>query len=339
VAATVGSCSSPPKQRSRPDHRALVPGVDRLHRCAPHGERANRDPHREPNLVPNTVIQAAADGAIFEAIFNQSDPEPVQRWPVDRNARELVIGDSRVTLRLEDEAWWINPNSASPALLEALLRVTSSDAESARRLASAVSEWVGSAPAPRAPNTCLADYRAAGLDHGPPSEPLETLAELGRVLSMTTATLAAVRPQLTLCGPPQPSAATADPLVVAALAAAAAPSAGSAAPGCGHDADHRDRAGSEQCNTDPLRDCPFWRRAAQRLPSGGLARGLIPTIQGIFLTSGRASASTYQGTREAGKVKAFPAGMNVVLIALPPLGVRDLDSSATSDKRCRVGVN
>jgi general secretion pathway protein K len=181
------------------------------------------------NVVANAVAQAAADGAIFEAIFNLSDPQPQQRWPVDGNARELVIGNSRVLVRLEDEAWWINPNSASPALLEALLRATGSDPESARRLASAIDEWVGTAPVARPQDVVLADYRTAGLDYGPPSAPLETLDELGRVLGMNPATLAAIRPHLTLFGPPQPSAASADPVVAAALAetaqAAPAPSA------------------------------------------------------------------------------------------------------------------
>src|ERR1700730_11741135 len=56
------------------------------------------------NLVTNAVTQAAADGAIFEAIFIQSDPQPQNRWPVDGNPRELVIGNSRVVVWLEDEA-------------------------------------------------------------------------------------------------------------------------------------------------------------------------------------------------------------------------------------------
>jgi general secretion pathway protein K len=173
------------------------------------------------NIVANAVAQAAADGAVFEAIFNQSDPQPEQRWPVDGNAREVVIGYSRVTLRLEDEAWRINPNLASPALLEAMLRVAGSDAESARRLASAINEWVGSAPEPRPPNLLLADYRAAGLDHGPPGAPLESLDELGRVLGMTPAILATILPHLTLFGPSQPSPASADPFVATALASVA----------------------------------------------------------------------------------------------------------------------
>jgi general secretion pathway protein K len=173
------------------------------------------------NIVANAVAQAAADGAIFETIFNQSDPQPDERWPVDGSVREIVIGNSRVTGRLEDEAWWINPNSASPALLEAMMRAAGSDGESARRLAIAIGEWVGSAPAPRPPNVLLADYRAAGLDYGPPGAPLETLDELGRVLGMTSATFAAIRPHLTLFGPPQPSPTTTDPFVAIALATVA----------------------------------------------------------------------------------------------------------------------
>ena len=172
------------------------------------------------NLVANGVASAAADGAIYEAIFNLSDPRPEERWPVDGTAREIMIGDCRVNLRLEDEAWRINPNLASPALLEALLRVTDSALESARSLAGSISEWVGSAPMPRPRNVLLAEYRASGLDHGPPAAPLESLSELGRVRGMTPDILAAIEPHLTLYGPPWPSADNPDPIVAAALATA-----------------------------------------------------------------------------------------------------------------------
>ncbi len=170
------------------------------------------------NLVANSASQAAADGAVFEAIFNLSDPQQEQRWPVDGTPRQVSVGSSRVILKVEDEASWINPSTASPALLEALLRVTGSDPGTARSIATAISEWVGSAPVPAQQGALLAEYRAAGLDYGPPSGPFETLGELGRVLGMTPAVLMAIRPHLTLFGPPEPTPATTDPVVAAALA-------------------------------------------------------------------------------------------------------------------------
>jgi general secretion pathway protein K len=170
------------------------------------------------NLVANSGSQAAADGAIFEAIFNLSDPHPEQPWPVDGTPRQVAVGSIHVILRIEDEASWINPSTASPVLLEALLRVIGSDPETARRIATAISEWVGSAAAPRPQEALVTDYRAAGLDYGPPGAPLETLGELGRVLGMTPAVLMAIRPHLTLFGPQEPNPATSDPVVAAALA-------------------------------------------------------------------------------------------------------------------------
>jgi general secretion pathway protein K len=170
------------------------------------------------NLVADAAAEAADDGAISAAIFNQLDPNPDQRWQPNGPPHEVVIGDSRVMVRLEDEAGRVNPNSSSPALLEALLRAIGSDPDSARRLAAAIGDWVGTAQAARPQEAVLADYRAAGRDYGPPGAPLETLDELGRVLGVTPAVLSAIRPHLTLFGPAEPNPVSADPIVAAALA-------------------------------------------------------------------------------------------------------------------------
>jgi general secretion pathway protein K len=170
------------------------------------------------NLVDNAVTGAAADGAIAEAIFNLSNPQPDQRWPLDGAAHLLSIGDSRVIVRLEDEAARINPSLASPAMIEALLRAVGSDPDTAHRLAAAIGDWVGSAQTPRPQAALLADYRAAGLDYGPPGSPLESLGELGRVVGMTPELLAELRPHLTMFGPAEPNPGEADPVVAAALA-------------------------------------------------------------------------------------------------------------------------
>jgi general secretion pathway protein K len=175
------------------------------------------------NLVANAGAQAAADGAISEAIYNQSDPRPERRWPVDGRAHEVIIGNTRAIVRLENEAWWINPNAAPATLLEALLRVTSSEPVTAHRLAIAISEWVGSVPVARTQDQVVTDYRAAGRDYAPPGKPIGTLDELGRVIGMSPEALAAIRPHLTLFGPAQPSANSPDPVVAAALAQAGTP--------------------------------------------------------------------------------------------------------------------
>src|SRR3954454_11763368 len=75
------------------------------------------------NLAANAAAQAASDGAVYQAIFNLSDSRPERRWALDRAPHDLDIGGSRVTLRLEDEDARVNPSYASPALLDALMRV------------------------------------------------------------------------------------------------------------------------------------------------------------------------------------------------------------------------
>jgi general secretion pathway protein K len=169
------------------------------------------------NMVADATAEAADDGAIVAAIFNLLDPNPDQRWPLDGSLHELTVGGIRVVVQLRDESGRINPSSASPELLEALLRATGSDQGTARQLAAAIGEWVGSAGDGSQQSAQPAAYRAAGLDYGPPGAPLETIDELGRVLGMTPAILAAIRPHLTLFGPAQPNPLNADPIVAAAL--------------------------------------------------------------------------------------------------------------------------
>ena len=172
------------------------------------------------NLAANAAAQAAADGAIYQAIFNLSDPQPDRRWALDGGAHQLRIGDSVVTVTIEDEAGRINPNLASVALLEGLLRAAGDNTETAGDLAGAIAEWVGSAQVLRQPDQLTAEYRAAGLDYAPPGAPLESLDELGRVRGMPARLLDALRPHLTLFGPAEPNAAAADPVVAMAIALA-----------------------------------------------------------------------------------------------------------------------
>jgi general secretion pathway protein K len=180
--------------------------------------RGRTEIHIASNLVSNAAAQAAADGAVYQAIYDLSDPQQDRRWPLDGSAHALRIGASKILVSVSDEAGRINPNTASPALLDALLRATGSDSQTAQSLAQSIALWVGSAPGGPQPDQAMAQYAAAGLAYGPPGEPLQTLGELHRVLGMTPEIFAAIRPHLTLYGPPQPNPESADPVVAAALA-------------------------------------------------------------------------------------------------------------------------
>jgi general secretion pathway protein K len=173
------------------------------------------------NLAANAAAQAAADGAIHQAIFNQLDPQPDARWPLDGSTHAVQVGNSQVTLRLANEAARINPNLASPVLLEALLDAVASNREQAAEIATSIAEWVGAKKGPRSLSGINTDYLAAGLNYGPPGEPLHSIEELGRVRGMTPELLEALRPHLTLFGPAVPDADGGDPVVALAVAAAA----------------------------------------------------------------------------------------------------------------------
>jgi general secretion pathway protein K len=178
------------------------------------------------NLAANAAAQAAADGAIYQAIFNLLDPQQVGRWPLDGGTHELQIAASRVTLRLENEAARVNPNLASTALLQALVEVVTGNREQAASVAFTITEWVGAKKGPQPLTGINADYRAAGLNYGPPGEPFESINELGRVRGMTPDLLDLLRSHLTLFGPAVPDADGADPVVTLALAEAARTSPG-----------------------------------------------------------------------------------------------------------------
>src|SRR5579871_2637148 len=164
-------------------------------------------------------LAAAADGGIEAAIFNLTDPTASRRWPIGGAAQQITIGKTKLVVRLANEATWINPNPAAPPLMEALLRALAIDPERAHALAAAIAEWVGTVAVARPQQAVLADYRAAGLDYGPPGAPLQSLDELGRVVGMTPEILAALRPHLTLFGPAIPDPNSSDPVVAQALAA------------------------------------------------------------------------------------------------------------------------
>jgi general secretion pathway protein K len=163
------------------------------------------------NLKAAASAEDAADGAIYEAIFWLLDASNRQ-WTLDGKAHRLKLDKGAVSVLVESEAGKINPNTAPPAMLEALLTAVGTERQAARQIAASIVAWRESAGA-EADSTDLAAYQAAGRDYGPPHEPFQTVGELGRVLGMTPELLALVKPHLSLFQPAQPEAPYADPVV------------------------------------------------------------------------------------------------------------------------------
>lgn len=161
------------------------------------------------NLRGAAVAETAADGAVFAAAFHLLDP--ATRWAADNRPRELQVPGARIVLRIENEAGKINPNTAAPELLQALLVQAGADSQAATRMADAIADWRFPAAAPRPNGAKAPQYRQAGLEYGPPDAPFESLTELRLVLGMTPALLARLLPSLTVLTDAEP-----DPLVAGA---------------------------------------------------------------------------------------------------------------------------
>jgi general secretion pathway protein K len=171
------------------------------------------------NSLDTAVLEAAADGAVQHAIYGVLDGSG-RHWSTDAGIQTVQLGRSIVTVRVEDEADKVNPNTASVKLLQALLLQVGADRDTAAAVSASIVEWrmAGSSASPT--NATIARYAAAGRDYAPSGAPFASIDELGAVLGMTPELLARLRPHLTVFTDGDPNAATQDPIVAQAIVAA-----------------------------------------------------------------------------------------------------------------------
>jgi general secretion pathway protein K len=168
------------------------------------------------NLLDGATLEAAADGAVQQAIFRLLD-RPERRWAADGTEHVIRVGQAVVAVRLEDEGGKVNPNIASEALLQALLVRVGTEPAMAAALAAAIVDWRTASRQPRPRGAKAPQYAAAGLDYGPPESDFRSIDELGAVLGMTSALLTRLRPHVTVFSEADPDGATRDPVVAGAL--------------------------------------------------------------------------------------------------------------------------
>jgi general secretion pathway protein K len=148
------------------------------------------------NLRSNSVIQAAADGALHEAVLRLLQGA----WTPNARARRTRVSDTAVELSILDQSWKVNPNLASAPVLRALFRNLGLSADKAAVLADAIVEWRSPNPrtaGPLRPRTGARSSGASGHLFG-------SVDEIGMLAAMTPGLLARMKPYMSVY--PEPDA-------------------------------------------------------------------------------------------------------------------------------------
>lgn len=212
-------------RRGRPHERgfALLIVLWSLALLALLGTRVTSAGRTEAQLARNmrdaAVAEAAADGAVHQAVFHLLDRSE-GRWVADGRARRIDGAGVSISVLPQNPAGLVNPNSAPPALMAALIREVGGDPRAAPTIAAAIFDWRTPGQIASPGGAKARDYAAAGRAFAPPGKPFTDVDEMGAVLGMTPALLAALRPHLSLHNFGRIELAFANPVVLRALAAA-----------------------------------------------------------------------------------------------------------------------
>jgi general secretion pathway protein K len=146
------------------------------------------------NLRANAVTEAAADGALYEAILRLVQGA----WAPDGRVRVIRVGDAAVEVRIINQARKVNPNTAPMPVIQALLGNVGVEGGKAAALARAIVDWRSNGPLSQSGGTKLAQYQAAGLPYGPANQLFDNVDDIGLVVGMTPAVLARMKPFLSI---------------------------------------------------------------------------------------------------------------------------------------------
>ena len=152
------------------------------------------------NTVSLAQARALADGAIYRTVFELMRPRTLtDAWAADGRVHTWDEDGSRIVVNALDESGKIDLNTASDPLIKGLLQTAGGlDDDTAARLIDVIEDWKD-ADDLRRPNGAEApDYEAAGLSYKPANAPFEAVAELQRVLGMTSVIYARIADSLTV---------------------------------------------------------------------------------------------------------------------------------------------
>jgi general secretion pathway protein K len=169
------------------------------------------------NLRASAEREALADAAIFEVAFHLQDSSG-SYWDADGAPRILKIGNAQIAVRTEDLSNAVNLNTATPALLRALLVGIGVDEYRARQLTGAIESWPEESDSVAASAMMRGQPRVLYVGHTRPQMPFHDVSELAFVTGMTADILALLKPHVTVWSAYGPGPMSTDPVVRAAVA-------------------------------------------------------------------------------------------------------------------------
>ncbi|HET7880191.1 MAG TPA: hypothetical protein VFL55_04840 [Acetobacteraceae bacterium] len=146
------------------------------------------------NLRANAVTQAAADGALCESILRLLKGT----WAPDGRMRTVQVGDALVEVRVKDQSWKVNPNTATAPMLQGLIVSVGIDGGRAEGLARAIIESRSPAARPRPGGARLTQARTNPPPPGGANQLFDSLDDVALVPGMTPAVFARLRPYLSV---------------------------------------------------------------------------------------------------------------------------------------------
>jgi general secretion pathway protein K len=173
------------------------------------------------NLRASAVAEAAADGAVYEAIYHLLDGSSAH-WPPDGAVRRVQLPQAAVDVSMADEGRKLTLNNSSLPLLRGLIHAIGADPATVLTLADEIADWRSPSNSPLPHGAKAPQYRAAGRDYGPPNQPFRSVDELALVLHMTPEILARLRPYVSPYVESTPKLEGADPVIAQTLTDAAA---------------------------------------------------------------------------------------------------------------------
>lgn len=152
------------------------------------------------NAVAMARARAAADGAVYRAVFEASRPQNTpDAWKRNGQVYEWKLAETSLRVSITDESGKIDLNTAAePLMLSVLQKLGGLNAEQAARLLDAIADWRDADELRRPGGAEEPEYRSAGRNYKPANAPFESIEDLQRVLGMTPALFARLAPYLTV---------------------------------------------------------------------------------------------------------------------------------------------